>query len=88
MRVLIADDQTAVREGLTALLQTMPGIEVVGAPTIREDDGTPGLRSLGVVVECWGEVVQLKAFARLVSVQRVFLVGHHRGATSRYSRIY
>ena len=31
MKVLIADDQTAVREGLTMLLQTMPGIEVVGA---------------------------------------------------------
>ena len=31
MKVLIADDQTAVREGLTTLLQTMPSIEVVGA---------------------------------------------------------
>ena len=37
MRVLIADDQTAVREGLTALLQTMPGIEVVGAATDGEE---------------------------------------------------
>jgi DNA-binding NarL/FixJ family response regulator len=31
MRVVIADDQTIVREGLVMLLQTMPGIEVVGA---------------------------------------------------------
>jgi DNA-binding NarL/FixJ family response regulator len=30
MRVVIADDQTAVREGLTTLLQTIPDIEVVG----------------------------------------------------------
>ena len=37
MKVLIADDQTAVREGLTALLQTMPGIEVVGAATDGEE---------------------------------------------------
>ena len=31
MKVLIADDQTAVREGLTTLLQTRPDIQVVGA---------------------------------------------------------
>lgn len=31
LRVVVADDQTAVREGLTILLDTMPGIEVVGA---------------------------------------------------------
>ena len=31
MRVVVADDQTAVREGLITLLGTMPGIEVVGA---------------------------------------------------------
>jgi DNA-binding NarL/FixJ family response regulator len=30
MRVVIADDQTAVREGLTTLLQTIPDIDVVG----------------------------------------------------------
>ena len=37
MKVLIADDQTAVREGLTMLLQTMPGIEVVGAAADGEE---------------------------------------------------
>jgi DNA-binding NarL/FixJ family response regulator len=37
MKVLIADDQTAVREGLTALLQTLPDIEVVGAATDGEE---------------------------------------------------
>jgi DNA-binding NarL/FixJ family response regulator len=31
MRVVIADDQTIVREGLVTLLSTMPGIEVVGS---------------------------------------------------------
>jgi DNA-binding NarL/FixJ family response regulator len=31
MRLVVADDQTAVREGLVTLLSTMPGIEVVGA---------------------------------------------------------
>jgi DNA-binding NarL/FixJ family response regulator len=31
MRVVIADDQTAVREGLVTLLSTMPDIEVVGS---------------------------------------------------------
>jgi DNA-binding NarL/FixJ family response regulator len=30
MKVVIADDQTAVREGLMTLLQTMPDIDVVG----------------------------------------------------------
>ncbi|WP_055588601.1 response regulator transcription factor [Peterkaempfera griseoplana] len=30
VRVVVADDQTAVREGLTALLALVPGIEVVG----------------------------------------------------------
>ena len=31
VKVVVADDQTAVREGLITLLQTMPGIEVVGS---------------------------------------------------------
>lgn len=31
MRVVVADDQTAVREGLLTLLGTMPGVEVVGS---------------------------------------------------------
>ena len=36
MRVVVADDQTVVREGLVTLLGTMPGIEVVGPqPTAR-----------------------------------------------------
>ena len=31
MRVVVADDQTIVREGLVTLLSTMPGIEVIGS---------------------------------------------------------
>ena len=31
MRVVVADDQTAVREGLVTLLTTMPDVEVVGS---------------------------------------------------------
>jgi DNA-binding NarL/FixJ family response regulator len=37
MKVVIADDQTAVREGLTTLLQTMPDIDVVGTAADGED---------------------------------------------------
>ena len=37
VRVLVADDQKVVREGLTALLGLLPGIEVVGAATDGED---------------------------------------------------
>ena len=36
-RVLIADDQTIVREGLSTLLSLLPGIEVVGAATDGEE---------------------------------------------------
>jgi DNA-binding NarL/FixJ family response regulator len=36
-RVLIADDQRVVREGLTLLLQLLPGIEVVGAASDGEE---------------------------------------------------
>jgi DNA-binding NarL/FixJ family response regulator len=31
VRVVVADDQTVVREGLVTLLETMPGVEVVGS---------------------------------------------------------
>ena len=31
MRVVVVDDQTVVREGLVTLLETLPGIEVVGS---------------------------------------------------------
>jgi DNA-binding NarL/FixJ family response regulator len=31
MRVVVADDQTAVREGLVTILELLPGIDVVGA---------------------------------------------------------
>jgi DNA-binding NarL/FixJ family response regulator len=31
MKVIVVDDQTAVREGLVTLLSTMPGVEVVGS---------------------------------------------------------
>ncbi len=37
MRVVVADDQTVVREGLVTLLGTMPGIEVVGAAADGEE---------------------------------------------------
>jgi DNA-binding NarL/FixJ family response regulator len=36
-RVLVADDQTLVREGLTTLLGLLPGIEVVGAAADGEE---------------------------------------------------
>ena len=35
MRVVVVDDQTVVREGLVTLLETMPGIEVVGSASRR-----------------------------------------------------
>jgi len=37
VRVLVADDQTVVREGLVTLLETMPGIEVVGSAADGEE---------------------------------------------------
>jgi DNA-binding NarL/FixJ family response regulator len=37
MRVVVADDQTVVREGLMTLLGTMPGIEVVGGAADGEE---------------------------------------------------
>ena len=37
MRVVVADDQTVIREGLVTLLETMPGIEVVGAAADGEE---------------------------------------------------
>jgi DNA-binding NarL/FixJ family response regulator len=37
MKVLIADDQTAVREGLATLLQTMPDIEIAGMAADGEE---------------------------------------------------
>ena len=37
MRVVVADDQTVVREGLVILLGTMPGIEVVGSAADGEE---------------------------------------------------
>ena len=40
MKVLIADDQTAVREGLTVLLQTIPDVEVVGVAVDGEEVST------------------------------------------------
>jgi DNA-binding NarL/FixJ family response regulator len=40
LRVVVADDQTVVREGLVTLLGLLPGIEVVGAA----EDGVDALR--------------------------------------------
>ncbi len=37
MRVVVADDQTIVREGLVTLLETMPGIVVVGSAADGEE---------------------------------------------------
>ena len=37
VRVLVADDQTVVREGLVSLLSLLPGIEVVGAAADGND---------------------------------------------------
>ena len=37
MRVVVVDDQTVVREGLVTLLETMPGIEVVGSAADGEE---------------------------------------------------
>ena len=37
MRIVVADDQTVVREGLVTLLQTIPGIEVVGSAADGEE---------------------------------------------------
>lgn len=37
MRIIVADDQTAVREGLVTLLSTMPGIDVVGSAADGEE---------------------------------------------------
>ncbi|HLM95611.1 MAG TPA: response regulator transcription factor, partial [Acidimicrobiales bacterium] len=37
MRVVVADDQTVVREGLVTVLGTMPGIEVVGSAADGEE---------------------------------------------------
>ncbi len=37
MRVVVADDQTVVREGLITLLGTMPGVEVVGGASDGEE---------------------------------------------------
>ena len=42
-RVLVVDDQTVVREGLTLLLGLLPGIEVVGSA----GDGEAALRLIG-----------------------------------------
>lgn len=37
MKVVVADDQAAVREGLVTLIGTLPGIEVVGAASNGEE---------------------------------------------------
>jgi DNA-binding NarL/FixJ family response regulator len=50
MRVVVADDQTTVREGLITLLGTMPGIEVVGA-------AADGEQAVAVVAEVAPDVV-------------------------------
>jgi DNA-binding NarL/FixJ family response regulator len=37
VRIIVADDQTAVREGLVTLLSTMPGVDVVGSAADGEE---------------------------------------------------
>jgi DNA-binding NarL/FixJ family response regulator len=50
VRVVVADDQTVVREGLVTLLGTMPGIEVVGSAADGEE-------AVSLVAELAPEVV-------------------------------
>ncbi len=50
MKVVVADDQTIVREGLVTLLSTMPGIQVVGS-------AVDGEQSLALVAETAPDVV-------------------------------
>jgi DNA-binding NarL/FixJ family response regulator len=50
MRIVVADDQTAVREGLVTLLSTMPDIEVVGS-------AVDGEQALVLVAQSAPEVV-------------------------------
>ncbi len=50
VRVVVADDQTVVREGLVTLLETMPGIEVVGSASDGEE-------AVALVAELCPEVV-------------------------------
>jgi DNA-binding NarL/FixJ family response regulator len=45
LRVLVADDQTVVRDGLSALLALLPGIEVVGT-AVDGDDAVRQAREL------------------------------------------
>ncbi|HEY4456176.1 MAG TPA: response regulator transcription factor [Pseudonocardiaceae bacterium] len=50
LRVVLADDQTVVREGLVTLLGLLPGVEVVGA-------GADGLEAVSLVGELDPDVV-------------------------------
>src|SRR2546421_4701281 len=50
IRVIVADDQTAVREGLVTLLGLLPEVEVVGA-------AADGLEALALVAELQPDVV-------------------------------
>jgi DNA-binding NarL/FixJ family response regulator len=50
MRLVIADDQTVVREGLVTLLSTLPGVEVVGS-------GADGEQAVGLVAQTLPDVV-------------------------------
>ena len=50
MRVVVVDDQTVVREGLVTLLETMPGIEVVGS-------ARDGQEAVDLVAEVSPEVI-------------------------------
>ncbi len=50
MKVVVADDQTVVREGLVTLLSTMPSIEVVGA-------AADGEQAVALVAETTPDVV-------------------------------
>ena len=50
MKVLVADDQTVVREGLVTILELMPGVEVVGA-------AADGAQAIELVALCSPDVV-------------------------------
>ena len=52
LRIVIADDQASVREGLVLLLDGLPGIEVVGAAADGQQALDPGGRASARTPSC------------------------------------
>lgn len=68
IRVLICDDQAVVREGLSAILRTAPGMEVVGA---AED----GARAVEMVAETRPDLVLMDLnMPRMTGIQATRLI--------------